>query len=80
VVLMKGTMHYWGWVDSPFSLDPAEKAHWFMGSAWETDTGAEEIEQWCFEQFGSEGWRRMGSIFWKFDDDTDAMAFRLRWC
>lgn len=73
-------MHYWGWVESPFSVDPTDRAHWFMGASHGDDAAIEEIDRWCVEQFGSDGWRRMGSIFWKVDDATDAMAFRLRWC
>jgi hypothetical protein len=48
--------------------------------AW--DDHIDEVTRWCFEQFGQPGDRwslTHGAGYYRFDRETDAAAFKLRW-
>lgn len=42
-----------------------------------------EVHSWCYDQFGPEGeetWAGYSEGTFFFEKETDAVAFRMRWC
>jgi hypothetical protein len=51
-------------------------------SVGEADQHYEAVYRWCMDQFDKKDWSRFRCGPWsiRFLNDTDATAFKLRWC
>jgi hypothetical protein len=78
VVLMNYKYHHQSLRWYPHSFEPADRAEAYaLPVQWLFD-----IESWCADQFGSQQGDRWRRDIWtfRFHRETDALAFRIRWC
>lgn len=71
------------------SSNPPALDEWYpygfvtVGAQWRTCLDLfHEAERWCFDQFGTEPERWMSDLAGRilFRDQSDATAFKVRWC
>ena len=39
-----------------------------------------EVDKWLAENVDGDSWFEADFLVWGFDNETDAVAFKLRWC